>query len=87
MPSQKYFQVEIELEEPAERLTVNLAVMRWARQEEFGIEFIRMEPESQAQLWRIIRNREEATAKANSREDCRQSICEGGQGAPRDARP
>lgn len=63
VPSEKYFQAEIELEEPAERLTVNLAVMRWARQEEFGIEFIRMEPESQAQLWRIIRNREEATAR------------------------
>ncbi len=87
VPSEKYFQVEIELEEPGERLTVNLAVMRWTRQEEFGIEFIRMEPESQTKLWRIIRNCEEVTAKAAGREDCRQSICEGGQGAPRDARP
>ena len=61
VPNEKYFRVEIELEGPAERLTVNLAVMRWMRQREFGVEFIRMTPESQAQLRRIIRNCEETT--------------------------
>ncbi len=87
VPSEKYFQVEIELEEPAERLTVNLAVMRWMRQGEFGVEFIRMAPESQAQLRRLIRNCAEATAKADSRADCQHSICEDGQSVPHDARP
>lgn len=73
VPSEKYFAVEIELEELSERLSINLAVMRWTRQGEFGVEFIRMEPESQALLRRIIRNCEE-TAKAAGSEDCRQSI-------------
>lgn len=87
VPSEKYFQVEIELEGPADRLTVNLAVMRWMREGEFGVEFIRMAPESQAQLARIIRKCEEATVKADGRGNLPQSTCEGGQGAPHDARP
>lgn len=87
LPSEKYFQVEIELEGPADRLTVNLAVMRWTRKGEFGVEFIRMAPESQAQLERIIRNCEEATVKTDGRGNLRQSTCEGGQGALHAARP
>jgi CheY-like chemotaxis protein len=59
VPSDKYFRLEIELEGSEERLTVNLTVMRWMRQREFGVEFIRMTSESQAQLRRIIRNCEE----------------------------
>jgi hypothetical protein len=87
VPGVKYFHVEIQLEEPAERLTVDLAVMRWSRPEEFGIEFIRMAPESQVQLRRIIQNCEEATAEADGDEDLRQSCCEAGRRAPHDARP
>ncbi|MDX2252275.1 MAG: PilZ domain-containing protein [Nitrospira sp.] len=78
-PGVKYFHVEIELEEPAERLTVDLAVMRWSRQGELGVEFIRMAPESQAQLRRIIRNCEEATATAGGYEDLRQPCSEAGR--------
>lgn len=79
VPGSKYFHVEIQLEGPVERLTVDLAVMRWSRQEEFGVEFIRMAPESQAQLRRIIRNCEEATATAGGDEDFRQACIEAGR--------
>ena len=86
VPGEKYFPIEIELE-PLERLMVDLAVMRWARQTEFGVEVIRMVPESQTQLRRIIRNCEETTAKRGSGEFLRRSIGEAGQGALPDARP
>ncbi|HEX5645475.1 MAG TPA: PilZ domain-containing protein [Nitrospira sp.] len=87
VPGVKYFQVEIHLEGPAERMTVDLAVMRWSRPEEFGIEFIRMAPKCQAQLRRIIRNCEEATATAGGDEDLRQPCSEAGRRAPHDGRP
>jgi CheY-like chemotaxis protein len=69
VPSEKYFGVEIEVEGLSERLSVNLAVMRWTRQGEFGVEFIRMDPESQALLRRIIRDCEDTIAIADGRED------------------
>jgi hypothetical protein len=59
-PGVKYFQVEILFDDPQETLTVDLAVSRWSRNGELGVEFIRMEPEHQARLRRVIGNREEA---------------------------
>lgn len=65
-PELKYFRVDIRLDHPHERLIVDLAVMRWSRHGEFGVEFIRMEPDHQARLRSVIRNCEEAC----SRQDC-----------------
>lgn len=59
-PELKYFQVEIRLDEPQGTLTVNLAVRRWSRDEELGVEFIRIEPDQQARLLSVIRRCEEA---------------------------
>lgn len=74
VPGDQYFKVEIWLNNSSDRLVIDLAVMRWSRQGEFGIEFIRMAPESQAQLRRIILNCEEATAKADGDKDLRQAV-------------
>ena len=54
-PDLTYFQVEIHLDEPQGTLTVDLAVRRWSRDYELGVEFIRLEPEQQARLLNIIR--------------------------------
>jgi len=59
-PHVKYFRVEIQLDDPHEMLMVDLAVARWLRNGEFGIEFIRMEPDHQARLRNLIRVCEEA---------------------------
>jgi len=59
-PEVKYFQVKIQLDDPHEILAVNLAVMRWLRNGEFGVEFIRIEPDQQARLRSVIRGLEEA---------------------------
>jgi CheY-like chemotaxis protein len=66
VPSEKYFQVEIQPETPGERLTVDLAVMRWSRERELGIEFIRMAPESKAQLRHILQTCEETCSQSRS---------------------
>ncbi|MEO6545737.1 MAG: response regulator [Nitrospiraceae bacterium] len=60
VPQMKYFQLEIRLDNPHETLVVDLAVMRWSRNGEFGFEFIRMEPDHQARLRHTIRSYEEA---------------------------
>jgi hypothetical protein len=65
---ERYFAVELWLDGPADRLVVELAVMRWARQGEFGVEFIRMAPDAQARLRQLIRSGEEAGATAAGRE-------------------
>lgn len=59
-PEAKYFRVEIRLDDPHATLTVDLAVLRWRRNGEFGVEFIRMEPDHQARLQSLIRSCEEA---------------------------
>ena len=62
-PGAKYFRAEIRFDDPYETLTVDLAVMRWSRNGEFGVEFIRMEPDQQARLWNTIRSCEEALSR------------------------
>ena len=63
VPDMKYFRVEIKLDDPHETLAVDLAVMRWARNGEFGVEFIRMEPDQQALLRNQIRSCKEALSR------------------------
>jgi DNA-binding response OmpR family regulator len=55
-PDMTYFQVEIQLDESQGTLTVNLAVRRWSRDKELGIEFIRMEPEQQTRLLQVLQS-------------------------------
>jgi CheY-like chemotaxis protein len=69
VPEMKYFRAEIRLDDPHATLTVNLAVMRWSRNGEFGVEFIRMEPDQQARLQRVIRNCEEARSRQDHRRE------------------
>lgn len=61
-PDMKYFHVAIQLDEPQETLTVDLAVKRWSRNEDLGVEFIRMESNQQARLLSAIRKCEEAAS-------------------------
>ena len=61
-PDVKYVQVEIRLDEPQGTLTVDLAVRRWSRNGELGVEFIRMESDQQARLRSAIRRCEEAAS-------------------------
>lgn len=63
VPEMKYFRVEIQLDDPYDTLAVDLAVMRWSRNGEFGVEFIRMEPDQQARLRNMIRSCEEALSR------------------------
>lgn len=65
VPEMKYFQVKIQRSDPHETLTVDLAVMRWLRNGEFGVEFIRMKPEHQARLRSVIQDCEEAFSRQN----------------------
>ena len=63
VPEMKYFRVEIQLDDPHDTLAVDLAVMRWSRNGEFGVEFIRMGPDQQARLRNMIRSCEEALSR------------------------
>jgi CheY-like chemotaxis protein len=62
-PEVKYVQVEIRLDEPHGTLMVELAVRRWSRNGELGVEFIRIEPDQQALLLSVIRRYEEASSR------------------------
>jgi DNA-binding response OmpR family regulator len=55
-PALQYFQLRIQLVEPQDTLKVDLAVKRWARNGDLGIEFIRLEPAQQARLRWVIWN-------------------------------
>jgi DNA-binding response OmpR family regulator len=55
----QYFQVQIQLVETRERIWVDLAVRRWVRNGDLGVEFIKMKPEDQARLRTLIRTCEE----------------------------
>jgi len=63
VPEMKYFRAEIRLDDLHATLMVDLAVMRWSRNGEFGVEFIRMEHDQQARLRSVIRNCEEARSR------------------------
>jgi len=74
MPDAKYFRVEIRLDDPHATLTVDLAVMRWSRDGEFGVEFIRMEPDHQARLRSLIQNCEEARSRQDHHRKVQQHL-------------
>jgi len=61
----KYFLVDIRLNDPGETLTIDLAVRRWSRNGEIGVEFIRMEPDQQARLRSVLGNCEAASFTQN----------------------
>jgi hypothetical protein len=63
VPEMKYFRVDIQLDHPHDTLAVDLAVMRWSRNGELGVEFIRMDPDQQARLRNKIRLCEEALSR------------------------
>ena len=50
VPMQKGDYVRIRFDLVGDTLTGDLAVVRWSRQEEFGVELIRMAPDQQARL-------------------------------------
>ncbi|MBU6483002.1 MAG: PilZ domain-containing protein [Nitrospirae bacterium] len=50
VPMDKGDYVRIRIDLIGETLTGDLAVVRWSREEEFGVELIRMAPEQQARL-------------------------------------
>ena len=50
VPMQKGDYVRIRVDLVGDTLTGDLAVVRWSRQEEFGVELIRMAPDQQARL-------------------------------------
>jgi hypothetical protein len=60
-PDVKYFYVEIRLGDLHDTLRVDLAVSRWSRGRELGVEFIRMAPDQHARLLKVIRRCEEAS--------------------------
>jgi cell fate regulator YaaT (PSP1 superfamily) len=62
-PDMKYVQVEIRLDEAQGTLRVDLAVRRWSRGGELGVEFIRMESDQQARLLSAIQRCEEAASR------------------------
>ena len=55
-PALQYFRVEIRLNAQQERLRVDLAQRLWSRNSDLGVEFIRIEPDHQVRLQRVIRN-------------------------------
>lgn len=55
-PGAKYFRVEIHLAGTGDQLTIDLAVMRWVRHGEIGVEFICLSPENQERLQTVIQS-------------------------------
>jgi DNA-binding response OmpR family regulator len=53
-PALQYFQVQTRLIDPQDTLKVDLAVKRWARNGDIGVEFIRLEPAEQRLLRLVI---------------------------------
>lgn len=63
----EYFQVQIQLVDTHERIWIELAVRRWSKHGDFGVEFIKMKPEDQARLRTLIRTCERGVAEASPR--------------------
>jgi hypothetical protein len=61
-PGAKYFRIEIHLAGISDTLTIDLAVMRWARHGDIGIEFICLSPENQERLRTVIQCCQETAA-------------------------
>jgi CheY-like chemotaxis protein len=81
VPDMKYFRVDIQLDDPYEKLTVDLAVMRWSKNGEFGVEFIRMESDQRARLLNTIRSCEAVRARHDHRGEVQRPLLAIGLGA------
>jgi CheY-like chemotaxis protein len=79
-PGAKYFKVEIRLNDPHATLTVDLAVMRWSRNGDFGVEFIRMEPDHQARLRSLIRSCDEERSRQDHHRKVQRHLLANGLG-------
>lgn len=66
-PGVRYFHMEIQFDEQRDRLQVDLAVMRWSRQSDIGVEFIRMTPDDQDRLRTLIQGCEEEASLPQDR--------------------
>jgi CheY-like chemotaxis protein len=62
----RYFQLKVLFHESDDSLDVDLAVMRWLKQGDIGVEFIRMTPENQARLRGMIKNCEKESERSNN---------------------
>ena len=49
-----YFALRVVLPDQAVPLKVDLAAVRWSSEREFGLEFLRMQPEEQVRLRRFV---------------------------------
>ena len=61
----EFFGVLVDVPRYENPLYVDLAVVRWAHDEQFGMEFIRMAPEGQQRLCELIGMIEAARAQTN----------------------
>ncbi len=50
----RYLALDVFLRDEQTRLEVDQAAVRWAKEQEFGLEFISMRPEEQARLRRFV---------------------------------
>ncbi len=57
-----YFALRVVLPDQAVPLKADLAAVRWSSGREFGLEFLRMEPEEQARLRRFVSTLETHTS-------------------------
>jgi hypothetical protein len=62
-PGTKYFRIEIHLAGLNDTLAIDLAVMRWARNGDIGVEFICMSETHQERLRAVIRSCEETVGR------------------------
>ncbi len=49
-----YLDVRIQIRDEGSPMEIDLAVVRWSRNEAFGLEFIKMRPEEQERLQRFV---------------------------------
>jgi CheY-like chemotaxis protein len=81
VPDMRYFRVDVQLDDPYETLAIDLAVMRWSRNGEFGVEFIRMESDQRARLLNTIRSCEDVRARQDHRREVQRPLLTVGLGA------
>lgn len=67
VPRGDYLHMQISVDGRKEPMRIDLAVARWSRKGEFGVEFIRMNPSIQAQWRNTIRSCEIAGSSRESR--------------------
>ena len=64
VPRGEYLRLQLTFPDQAGMIDIELAPVRWVKDGSFGVEFIRMAPESQERLKRYLDNIEKTTANA-----------------------